>query len=297
MQAQPPCFAPAEQHRKSRRQMLRRLNTQSKGFQLFTIAKQAAWDPADIDFSADRADWQMLCTQFADERYAEQLLLLCALFHAGEQSVTTTLVPLVDAVGRAKLGIEKEMFLTSQLFEEAKHAEFFDRWLSEVPGNDVELPALPASAIRVLSTDLDNVAERLRAENDPRRLRALLVEFVVHYMGMVEGMLARSGYRAAHEALAAHGWMPGLQEGFAQIQRDEGRHIGFGLHLLGELLSDEPEDRAIVQRTFREHLPDVRAAVAAFDYPIPLVAVNPLERYAMDSYAHFAAVRAMPVTR
>ena len=35
--------------------------------------------------------------------------------------------------------IEEEMFLTTFLFEEAKHTDFFGRWLSEVAQSDADL--------------------------------------------------------------------------------------------------------------------------------------------------------------
>src|SRR4029077_4161079 len=79
-----------------------------------------------LDFSRDGADWAGF-----DNQEKDFLLRTLALFQAGEEGVTSDLLPLIMAVadeGR----IEEEIFLTSFLWEEAKHVEFFRRWLDEV---------------------------------------------------------------------------------------------------------------------------------------------------------------------
>ena len=110
--------------------------TQSKYFQLYTNSKRLAWDPAAIDLSRDAADWALMRRDFATEDYARQMHQLCAFFHAGEESVTSTLAPLLGAVARLKLGVDIECYLTSQIYEEAKHFEFFTRYFHEVLGEE-----------------------------------------------------------------------------------------------------------------------------------------------------------------
>ena len=53
------------------------------------------WNPSDIDFTQDAADWQRL-----DEVEREVLLHSYALFQAREEAVTRDIVPLLLAVGR-----------------------------------------------------------------------------------------------------------------------------------------------------------------------------------------------------
>lgn len=258
--------------------------------QLYHKAKQLHWDPTAIDLRQDAEQWQAIARDYPEQQYSEQLLRLIALFHAGEESVTTTLAPFCSAVSRAGLGIDKEMFLTTQLYEEAKHFEFFARYLQEVVGSDASglerfLTAAPQA---VLVDDLAEVTERLRREEDPARLRATFAEAVTHYMGVVEAMLARTGYVGAHDALTARGWLPGLQEGFRLIKRDEGRHVAFGMRCIAELTDAHPEYRPIVQDVFDRHLPNVLATVQAFDYPHPIVDLNKLTAYALAQYERFA---------
>ena len=263
----------------------------SKYFQLYTNSKRLAWDPAAIDLSADVAEWQRIKVEHADMDAATQVLQLVSLFHAGEESVTTTLAPYLGAAARTRVGLDIELFLTSQVYEEAKHFEFFDRYVREVFGPDADgfERFMPGPPQQVLVDDLAEVADRLRREDDPARLRATFVEAVTHYMGVVEAMLARTGYRGAHEALTTRGWLPGLQEGFRLIRRDEGRHVAFGIHFIADECARDHAMRVIVQQTFERHLPNVLGTVATFQYPHPLVDVELLQQYAISAYQQFMA--------
>ncbi len=260
-------------------------------FRLYSKAKQLHWDPADIDLSADREQWLRIQRDYPEERYAEQILRLTSLFYEGEESVTKTLSPFCSAVSRAGLGIDKELFLTTQLYEEAKHFDFFARYFAEVFEIDGSTTAqyMTAAPRAVLVSNLEEVTERLRREEDPARLKATFVEAVTHYMGVVEAMLARTGYVGAHDAIATRGWLPGLQEGFRLIKRDEGRHVAFGMRCIAELTTEHPEYRSIVQDVFERHLPNVLATVQEFDYPQPLVDLDKLTAYALAQYERFGA--------
>lgn len=258
-------------------------------FSLYTKAKQLHWDPANVDLSADRAQWAMIKREHAGERYDEQILRLTSLFYEGEESVTRTLSPFCSAVSRAGLGVDKELFLTTQLYEEAKHFDFFARYFAEVFEVDgaITKQYMTPAPQAVLIADLEEVTERLRrSEGDA--IIPVFAESVTHYMGVVEAMLARTGYVGAHEALATRGWLPGLQEGFRLIKRDEGRHVTFGMRCIAELTEERPELREVVAATFERHLPNVLATVAEFDYPQPLVDIDKLSAYALAQYQRFA---------
>jgi len=264
---------------------------ESAYFELYRKAKQLHWDPATIDLRADRAQWPQIRRDFAAERFPEQILRLTSLFYEGEESVTKTLAPFCSAVSRLGLGIDKELFLTTQLYEEAKHFEFFARYFREVFDEDGSITRqyMTPAPQAVLVADLEEVTERLRREDDPARLRATFAEALTHYMGVVEAMLARTGYVGAHDALASRGWLPGLQEGYRLIKRDEGRHVSFGMRCVAELTTAHPELKPVVQGVFERHLPNVLATVQEFDYPSPLVDLDKLTAYALAQYERFAA--------
>jgi ribonucleoside-diphosphate reductase beta chain len=261
-------------------------------FTLYDKAKRLHWDPADIDLSADRAQWEAITRDYPTERYAEQIHRLCSLFAAGEESVANTLAPFLAAVPRGELGLDKEFHLAAQLYEEAKHYEFFARYFTEVFGEspEVALHALTPAPQAVLIDDLDAVTSRLRVAEGRDNVRRVFLEAVTHYMGTVEAMLARTGYVGAHDALAARGWLPGLQEGFRLIRRDEGRHVAFGIHVVRELCANDAEMRAIVQATFERNLPNVMGTIQGFaEYEHPIVDLEKLIGFALNSYQQFMA--------
>ncbi len=256
---------------------------------LFRSAGRLAWDPDAVDLEQDREDWARIRREHEAEQYGEQIHRLCSLFYEGEESVARTLSPFLGAMSRAGLGTDRELHLAAQVYEEARHFAFFRRYFAEVLGDTATDRHMTAAPRAVLVDDLDDVASRIRREEDPARLRALLVEGVTHYMGVVEAMLARTGYRGAAQALAERGWLPGLQEGFRLIRRDEGRHVAFGIHFIADAVADEPRHAAIVEATFERHLPHVLQTVAAFDFPEPLVDIADLQAFALGAHRQFMA--------
>ena len=80
-----------------------------------------------------RLIWQNL-----SDRQQEALARPCSLFLAGEEWVTLDLLPLIQVIAREGR-LEEEIYLTSFLFEEAKHVEGFRRFFDEVVGDHGDL--------------------------------------------------------------------------------------------------------------------------------------------------------------
>lgn len=195
-------------------------------------AKRLLWDPRDIELMTDRANWHSLTPSEQDI-----LLRLCALFISGEEAVTVDLAPLMLALRGPGGRLEEQMFITTQLFEEAKHVEFFDRWLSEVVGRPIDAPLYQGDAYRALFYDeLPNVMDHLLTDPSPKSQ----VRAIATYHMIVEGVLAETGYYGVTQAVGSTGNVPGLVQGMVLIQRDEARHIAFGIALLERLISAEP---------------------------------------------------------
>ncbi|MEM1269979.1 MAG: R2-like ligand-binding oxidase, partial [Bacteroidota bacterium] len=191
------------------------LNPELYPMRLFQKAKKlGVWDPAKIDFSQDAADWQSL-----SDIERDLLLRLTAQFIGGEESVTYDLLPLL-LVAADDGRIEEEMFLTSYLFEEAKHVEGFARFLSEVVGDHGDLSHyLTPSYCRIFMEEQPAAMNRLRTDASP----IALAEAAVTYQMITEGVLAETGYHAYFTVLKEHNLMPGMQELVQNIQRDESR--------------------------------------------------------------------------
>jgi ribonucleoside-diphosphate reductase beta chain len=207
----------------------RGLRRESPPLRLFEKAKRLGiWNPTEIDLRKDRADWLGLAD---DER--DLLLRLTALFQAGEEAVTLDLLPLIRAVAREGR-IEEELFLTSFLWEEAKHTDFFARFLDEVAGVGHDLSHYHSPSYRALVYEaLPAAMERL--DQDPSPLNQ--AEASLTYNMIVEGVLAETGYHAYFSVLEARDLMPGTRQGVRLLKQDESRHIAYGVYLLSRLIA------------------------------------------------------------
>lgn len=204
------------------------LDTDSFPWQLWQKAKRlGTWDPAAIDLTRDRADWTRLAPQERDV-----LLRLSTLFQAGEEAVTVDLLPLIQVIARQGR-LEEEIYLTSFLFEEAKHVELFRRFFDEVAAERTDLSRYFTPSYRTIFFDaLPTALNRLRHDDSDESMAMASVTYNL----IVEGVLAETGYRAYHAALARNGILPGMQEGVQLTKRDESRHIACGVFLLARLV-------------------------------------------------------------
>ena len=137
------------------------LRADSFPMRLYEKAKRlGVWNPAEIDFSRDREDWEAM----NDER-RKAILRLTARFLAGEEAVTLDLLPLILAIARQGR-LEEEIFLTTFLFEEAKHTDFFSRWVREVAGSP-KLPSAPEPSIQLFDVELPSAMNALLEDDSP----------------------------------------------------------------------------------------------------------------------------------
>ena len=102
------------------------LNWDSLPMKLFAGGNAKFWNPVDIDFSRDRADWESLTDLERD--FAARL---CVQFIVGEEAVTQDIQPFMAAM-RDEGRLADEMYLTQFAFEEAKHTQVFRMWLDAV---------------------------------------------------------------------------------------------------------------------------------------------------------------------
>ncbi|MFA8437946.1 R2-like ligand-binding oxidase [Pueribacillus sp. YX66] len=208
------------------------INRNSMPFRLFEKAKRlGTWDPRDIDFSQDKEDWESLT-----ELQRDQTLQLIAFFYSAEEAVTHDILPLIYAI--SKTGhLEEEMFLTTFVFEEAKHVDFFNLLLSHI-GVKKDLNSYHTPIYRKLFDEiLPETMERLIDDQSPKAI----ADACIVYNMFAEGVLAETGYWAFYESLKKINKMPGLLEGISNIKRDESRHIGFGTYLLQRIISEDSD--------------------------------------------------------
>lgn len=252
--------------------------------QLYHKAKKLGiWDPAGLDMSRDASDWMSLSTEEQDV-----LLRLVAMFQAGEEAVTLDLLPLMTVIAREGR-TEETMYLTTFLFEEAKHTEFFRRVLDTVGSVDAramgDLSAYHTPSYRKLFyEELPAALNRLDGDPSP----AAQVHASTTYNMVVEGTLAETGYHALYTVLDSRSILPGLREGIGLLQRDESRHIAYGVHLLTRLLAADPSLVAVFERRMEDLLPLATASIselfACYD-PMPFgLREEDFVQFAMDQF-------------
>ena len=196
------------------------LNWESLPLKLFAGGNAKIWDPADIDFSRDREDWDSLT-----DLEREWATRLCAQFIAGEEAVTQDIQPFMAAM-RAEGRLGDEMYLTQFAFEEAKHTQVFRLWLDAVGmTGDLQhfLDDLPAYRA-IFYEKLPQCLDALTTDPSP----AAQVRASVTYNHVIEGMMALTGYHIWHRVCVGRDILPGMRELVKRIGDDERRHMAWG---------------------------------------------------------------------
>ncbi|AKS31928.1 R2-like ligand-binding oxidase [Mycolicibacterium goodii] len=223
------------------------LNWNSLPLKLFAGGNAKFWDPADIDFSRDRADWEALT-----EREREYATRLCAEFIAGEEAVTKDIQPFMAAM-RAEGRLGDEMYLTQFAFEEAKHTQVFRLWLDAVGvTGDLHtyIQEVPAY-VQIFCEELPAALEALTDDPSP----AAQVRASVVYNHVVEGMLALTGYYAWHRICVDRGILPGMQELVRRIGDDERRHMAWGTFTCRRHVAADDANWTVFEARMNELIP------------------------------------------
>jgi len=219
---------------------------------LYALWERQNWRAHEIDFSEDKAQWLITPT---DSQF--ETIWSTASFYIGEERVTADLAPFVIAAPSG----EVEVFLTTQLVDEARHAAFFDRFMAEVLAlqsddlrgrlGEMEALMLPAWH-RVFDDYLRGIANRVKAKPDDLDL---FVEGICTYHMVIEGVLAMTGQHFILKYMNDHGLYPGFVKGFSLVEQDEHRHIAFGVRFLKEVCDEEPRYRKLIQDKIVELVP------------------------------------------
>lgn len=269
----------------------RGLNRASPPMRLFEKAKRfGIWNPSDIDFSQDVRDWAGLSP---DEQ--DVILRLTSLFQAGEEAVTLDLLPLIMVIAREGR-IEEEMFLTTFLWEEAKHTDFFRRFLDEVADVREDLTRYTTPNYRsIVYEALPQALNALIQDDSP----ATQIRASVTYNMIVEGVLAETGYHAYKTMLERNRLMPGTCEGITRLKQDESRHIAYGIYLISRLIATDDALWDTAESTMNALLmPALGVVTEVFDLydPVPFgLQVDEFAAYAQmqfqKRYARLQAAR------
>jgi ribonucleoside-diphosphate reductase beta chain len=221
--------------------------------QLYALWEKQNWKAHELDFTIDKEQW--VTTPAESQAHTAWSL---GSFYIGEERVTSDLAPFLLAAPSG----EVEMFLATQLVDEARHTAFFDRFGGEVMAlsaddlrgrmRELEETMIPAWH-ETFDGGLRETANRIKAEPDNLDL---FVEGICTYHLIIEGVLAMTGQRLILKYMEDHDLYPGFQQGFSLVERDEHRHIAFGVRFMKDVMEqDEARFRPIIERRVRELVP------------------------------------------
>ncbi len=217
--------------------------------------ERQGWSSEAFDFTRDAEEWNDASIWTAEQK--RFMVWSLSEFFCGEERVTTELLPFAIAAPTD----DQRIFLASQIADEARHTVFFDRFYREVVGSDAKTIAANLAEQRghvnqewrqLFDGILHDCAEALR--KDPSDFEAL-VRGVTVYMIVIEGTLALTGARFILRSLKEMDRLPGFREGFTYVNRDESRHVGFGIRFLSDAIREDPRHKRVVADTIKETLP------------------------------------------
>ena len=220
--------------------------------QLYALWERQNWKATELDFSVDKEQWVT-----TPREAQESTIWSLGSFYVGEERVTADLAPFLQAAPSGEI----ELFLATQLVDEARHAAFFDRFGAEVMclsaddfrGRMREVEQILLSPWRqVFDEGLRDVSKRIQAKPDDLDL---FVEGVTTYHMVVEGFLAVTGQTLIRDYMIEHSMYPGFCEGFGLVERDEHRHVAFGVRFLRDAIDQDPRHRETVERVVLDLAP------------------------------------------
>jgi ribonucleoside-diphosphate reductase beta chain len=220
--------------------------------QLYALWERQNWKATELDFTVDKEQWVV-----TPREAQESTIWSLGSFYVGEERVTADLAPFLLAAPTGEI----ELFLATQLVDEARHAAFFDRFGAEVMclsaddfrGRMQEVEQVLLSPWREVFDDgLRDVSKRMQAKPDDLDL---FVEGVTTYHMVVEGFLAVTGQTLIRDYMIEHSMYPGFCEGFGLVERDEHRHVAFGVRFLRDAIEEDSRHRETIERVVLDLAP------------------------------------------
>jgi ribonucleoside-diphosphate reductase beta chain len=205
------------------------------------------WEASVLDLARDASDWALL---EADVRLALSSGLSCVF--PPEDRLGTLLVPFVDAVESE----EDQVFLTSQLVDQARAIVFAERVRSEI---GIAIDPIPA---------LDDLFEMVRSRAGDVRVsreqgEALYEGMLLHNV-LYEGVIVASTIRSVGGYLDRTSMLPGLRSGLIAFARDLTRHVLFGIRLLQRgVVRDRGSNAGALEEIVENALPVLKSVLAS----------------------------------
>ncbi|WP_330633320.1 ribonucleotide-diphosphate reductase subunit beta [Halocatena halophila] len=226
------------------------------------------WDPAEIDYKNDVEALVDL-----DEVNFTVLRSVIAQIGLGEEDVVEDLHPFFAITKTTS----DAMFLSTQQYEEAKHADFFTRyWYQAInsaedirgmettePDDDQWLTESYIAQSKRLNDDMNKLLDK-RSPHDCARAFA-------NYHLTQEGILFQSGFHWLRKMYNGNNIdnprLPALMEGAAKISQDEARHVDYGVRKLTDLVEIEQIDPVEIDEHVSNVLPLIQDLLSTIITP------------------------------
>jgi ribonucleoside-diphosphate reductase beta chain len=232
--------------------------------QLYELWERQPWQSHTIDFTRDREDWAKLSDEDKDH-----IVWFLSSFFIGEERVATQFGGLVGAYEDQS----EEAFLTTQQVDEARHAQHFNNFYTQVVGYDGTFEDRLERAREDLNDSFKVLFDEVLVDAN-RRLIAnpsdmeAKVDFVTTYHMVIEGTLALTGQDTLTRVFEGRGILPGFLEGFRKISQDEHRHVAYGTWFLQQKARQDPALAQRIVKTLQELIPIAAGVLTPLGYDI-----------------------------
>src|SRR4249919_2106592 len=173
---------------------------------LYRRWEEGNWRATELDFSQDKEGWRSL-----SEIQRKSAMWVYSMFFYGEDAVADGLSPYIDAAPRE----EQKYFLATQQVDEARHAVFFSRFMSEVAGvGGDDIGGRLAAIEPQLTWGFRKTFERLETMSDELRRKPTipnLAAAITLYHVVIEATLAQPGQHFITSYLEQRDLFPGFR--------------------------------------------------------------------------------------
>jgi len=199
--------------------------------------KRNTWFPEEVSLADDVRDYQ---TRLGDEeRRAVEILL--GFFNPMESLVTHNLVL---SVYRHVTAPEARLYLARQIWEEANHTMAFEYVLKTLPVDRKRVFSAHRDepAVQAKEAFLVELARPMLAPLDmgSEGARRTFLRNLVGYYVILEGVFFYGGFLFAY-TFRRRNLLRGLATIVDWTLKDESLHLSFGIHLITELLAQDPD--------------------------------------------------------
>lgn len=198
------------------------------------------WMPQEVNMTADIALWKSENGLTADER---TIVMRSLGFFSTADSIVANNIVL--AIYRQITMPECRQYLLRQAFEEAIHTHSY-QYCVESLGMDAgevfnmyrEVPSIAKKSAWCLARTKD-IADPTFKTDTHENMQKFLLNLIAYY-GVVEGMFFYCGF-AQILSMGRRNKMTGVCEQFQYILRDESMHLNFGIDMINQIKSENPE--------------------------------------------------------